>query len=80
MEVLQVKKFNALQDIKYSKACQEWKFGNGGFPQAVFYFSCTNWGQFRRTGYVAFDYRANVWRKTKREAIEAFNFRGSSTV
>ncbi len=80
MEVLQVKKFNALQEKRYNEACKAWKPEDGGFPQAAFYFSCTNQGQFRETGYIAFDYRANVWRATKKEAIEAFNFRGANYI
>jgi len=72
MEVLQVKKYNALQEIKYDKACHEWDSAKGGFPQAAFYFFSTSFGTFRQTGYVAFGGQKSVWRPTKKEAILAW--------
>lgn len=67
--------------IKYCKRCDEWSEKGGFnsrqmFPQQAFYGFYTRQGQFRETGYVAFTEHKAVWRKTKKEAIEAFIERG----
>lgn len=72
MQVLQVIEYNRQAEIKYHKNCGEWQPKNGGFPQAAFYFYSTNYGSFRRTGYVAFDITRSIWRPTKKEAIQTF--------
>ncbi len=72
MKVLQVKKYNARQEVRYHEACEAWKSEEGGFPQAAFYFSCTNNGNYRKVGYIAFNDRKSVWGLTKKEAIRAF--------
>jgi hypothetical protein len=72
MKVLQVKKYNAIQKIKYSKSCEKWKPLDGGFPQAAFYFFSTTYGTYRKTGYVAFEKNKAIWRPTKKEAMEEF--------
>jgi hypothetical protein len=71
MKTLQVKEYNRLQGIKYDKACREWQPLKGGFPCAEFYYFSYN-GNFRRTGYVAYDDYKSIWRPTKHEAIKAF--------
>ncbi len=74
MQVVPVKEYNRQQEIKYSQDCQDWTSSQGGFPQAAFYFFSTNRGEFRRTGWVAFDKRSAVLRKTKQAAITAFSY------
>jgi hypothetical protein len=72
MKVLQVKKYNKTQEKRYHEDCRSWKPQKGGFPQAAFYFFSTNFGSFRKTGYVAFNEGSSFWRPTKKEAVEAF--------
>ena len=72
MQVVQVQKYNAMQEIKYTERCREWHPDDGRFPQAAFFFFSTNYGAFRKTGYVAPEHNRAVWRPTKREAIQAF--------
>ena len=78
MQVLQVKNYNNSEMARYSKACENWS-DNGGlnsgvyFPQQAFYGFYTNRGEFKQTGYVAFNDKKAILRKTKKEAIQAFN-------
>jgi hypothetical protein len=77
MKVVQVKEYNRIELIKYSKRCDEW-VENGGynsrqfFPQQAFYGFYTRQGKFRGKGYVAFTEQRAVWRRTKKEAIKEF--------
>ena len=76
MQTLQVKKYNALEMVKYSKVCDD--YSNKGdysqpFPQQAFWGFYTNQGNFRETGYVAFDNRRAVLAKTKKLAVIKFN-------
>lgn len=78
MKVLQVKEYNRIEMQKYSKRCDEWSDLGGHnsgqpFPQQAFFGFYTNQGQFRQTGYVAFNDKKACWRATKKEAIEAFS-------
>jgi hypothetical protein len=72
MQVLPVKKYNLMQELRYDEACKNWRLEQGGFPQAAFYFFSTQQGSFRQTGYVAFGDNRAVWRKTKHEAIKDY--------
>ena len=83
MKILPVREYNRLDLIKYEKRWDEWA-GKGGYnsnqlhPQQAFYCFYSQSGQFRKTGYVAFDDNRAIWRKTKKEAIAAFMKRGDN--
>jgi len=78
VQVLQVKKYNSREMVEYGKKWDEWS-KEGGYnsnnypPQQAFFGFYTPQGQFRQTGYVAFEQNRAYWRPTKKEAIEAFN-------
>jgi len=76
MQVLQVKEYNRRQEAKWHDACDKHRFNTQAdfytMPQIVFYLFYTNSGQERQTGYVAFKDHSAIWRKTKKEAIQAF--------
>ena len=66
--------YNRLEIIKYYNKCDEWRKENNNniIPQQAFFGFYHN-GNFRKTGFVAFDDNKAVWKKTKKEAIEYFN-------
>jgi hypothetical protein len=70
MKVITVKEYNQMEMRRYEKAWDEWE-KNGGYnsrqihPQQAFYGFYTRHGQFRETGYVAFNNRKAVWRGQK---------------
>ena len=72
MQVKHVIDYNADQLRKYHEATGEWNYSEGGFPQIAFYCFFTNQGTFRMHGFVAFDEQRAVWRKTKKEAVTAW--------
>ena len=72
MQVLQVKEYNRRQEIKWHKDCENYHDYSQPMPQIAFYLFYTNSGQERQTGYVAFKDHSAIWRKTKKEAIQAF--------
>ena len=85
MKIVHVKEYNRIELDKYSKRCDEWLKKGGynsrlDFPQQAFYGFYTQQGNFRETGYVAFDQQKAVWRRTKKEAIEAFFERSKKTI
>ena len=73
---MQVKEYNRMEMMEYDKKCnelaEEWRQGNCSFPQQSLYGFYYN-GNFRQTGYVAFDGRRAILRKTKKQAIQDFN-------
>ncbi|MDD4290601.1 MAG: hypothetical protein PHH83_05040 [Patescibacteria group bacterium] len=76
MKILQVQKYNEYDLQRYSKRYDEWR-DNGGYntsnnpPQQAFYCFYHN-GNFRKTGYVAFDEHSAYLAKNKKEAIKKY--------
>lgn len=58
-----------MMTAKWHKACDEWKGMPHPFPQLAMY------GFHRNYGYVAFQGRFSMWRRTKRQAIADFEAR-----
>ena len=75
MKVLQVKEYNKMDMMKWNKRVELWKEENRNniIPQiACIGFRQTD-GEMKQYGYVAFGDSKAIWKKTKKEAIKAFN-------
>jgi len=76
MKVMQVKNYNQIEMLRYGKRWEEWakNFGYNSHqypPQQAFFGFYTRGGRFREKGYVAFTEQRAVWRRTKKEALQA---------
>jgi len=77
MKVLQVKQYNQYDLQRYSKKYDEWRekggYNTNNYPPQQAFFGFYHNGNFRQTGYVAFDEHSAYLAKTKREAIKKYN-------
>lgn len=71
---MSVQDYHAVMYAKYDKACKEYEYGNGGFPNVAFYLFYDEQGNQRQNGFVATDsiYNKACWAKTMKSAIAKF--------
>jgi hypothetical protein len=68
--ILQVQKYNKLQEAKWKEDCENHNPSKGGRPQLAFYVFSTNKGNYRKSGFVLKTKRGALLFKTKKEAIK----------
>jgi hypothetical protein len=75
MNVMPITEYNAIQTDKYSKACKEWDFSKGGFPQVAFYLFYDEQGNQRNEGFVAVseDWKKHIYAPTEIGAKRRYN-------
>lgn len=68
--LMRCEEYNAMQQEKYDKRCEEWNYKNSLniFPQIAFYFFWTDDGEKRTDGYVVIAGRSHKWFETKEVA------------
>ena len=66
-----VRDYNARQKTKWRKACDNFEYGKGGFPNLCFYIYTNKYGYEQTRGYVLNEENGSRLFKTKKEALKA---------